>query len=256
MANHCKNDHADQAGEKRGDGVRSSFTQPTEAESQALPPESHTADDHPPEMQNISHGRRAAQAASGSQRSPFELSGMSAALLDVRPGTYSRRLQIFRQGQFRLTAGKGSSSVNLEYVVPQVMPLTSSQGMAPAQYFRQPYQQGRQLAAIQTNYTNLPMPYSHQNFEHPYLQYFQQLQTQQPMAYGHAGAGYYPVQQNFTRLPYENTPGITFRHDQGYIPPSNAAGLPAAHGGAPAGLYGQVSLQTGSSGESLTEPRF
>jgi hypothetical protein len=151
------------------------------------------------------------------------------------------------RGQLWLTPVKGSFSINQEYVPAQVVPLPSSRGIGSAQYFRQPYQQGRQMGGVQSNYAGAQVIYGRpQNFGYPYLQPFQQFQTQQPVAYGNATTGYYPAQQNFVRNPYDNTPGMIFRQEHGYLAPPNAVGPSALHGDMAAGLHGPVSLHTGS----------
>jgi hypothetical protein len=173
---------------------------------------------------------------------------MRAALPNVTSASYSRNIA---QGQSQLMGSEALSINNQDYTRVQVFPPSSGQPMAPSQYFRHPFQQGRQTQGFSPSYNNGSMAFGHpQSFGHPFLQPLQHLQPQQPMAYGHGGAGYYPAQQPFARQPYNNTSGVIFRQDQGNVPPSHPSGISGIHGYPAARFPGLGLLQTGSTCKS------
>lgn len=193
---------------------------------------------HPPRMQGRSQGRRLDTVHPPPQGSPYALGSMSASLPDVRYPSYQRN-PVHLQPQ--LMASEGLPSLNQEY---GRMPLHSPQlgrGVAPSQYFGQPYQQAHQMEGYQTNYAGGSIAYAHPHgFAHPLPQPLQQLQPQQPVAYGHVGTGYYPVQHQFARPTYDNPAGVMFRQEHSYPPLSHTTGPPAIYGAAAVGPAGSA----------------
>ena len=173
---------------------------------------------------------------------------MSAALPE---GRYANSQGNPVPRQSRLMAGEGPPPLNQEHARTHLLSLRHGQGVASDQYFRQSYQQGRQVAGFQPNYTSGAIAYGYPpSFGQSYPQPLQQLHGQQATAYNHVGAPYYLAQPNLPQQTYDNAAAVIFQQEHNYRAPSHAPGAPAMHDTVAAGLPGSAQLPTGSTCKS------
>lgn len=206
-------------------------------------PEDHTnsAAQLHPQPQSAAQSRRLDQAGIQLQETPFQFGHMSAALPDASPANYQGNTAL---GRSQLKSSVGMPLRHQEHAHTTVFPTPPGPGVPEPQYPRQPYQQGRHTARFHPSYTGGLTTYSHpQSFGHPYPQQISHIQGH-PAAYGHAGTGYYPIQQQYPGHMYDNTNCVVFRQEQNYLASAHTPAVPAIYGNVDAGLSGSALLQS------------
>ncbi len=164
---------------------------------------------------------------------------MGAALPDASPTNYQGNTAL---GQSQVNNSGALPLRYREYPHTNVFPTPPGPRVPAPQHPGQPYQHGRHTARLHPSYTGGLTTYNHpQSFGHSYPQQVSQIHGH-PSAYGHAGTGYYPVQQQYSRPMYDTTNHVMFRQEQNYFTSAHTPGVPAIHGNIAAGLSGSALL--------------
>jgi hypothetical protein len=155
------------------------------------------------------------------------MSSMGAALPDVQ---YAASVGAPLLGHVSSVPGTAPNTLHQQYMQAPQFPSPSGQ-VAGDPHFGY---RGPQLHD-QRHYSGGPMVYPPaSNFGQIHTQSPQYLQQTHPMAYGQMGAGYYPIQNQYVRPPYEIPSGLQYRQQQTFMGSSEPSRASAPYGAVPA----------------------